>query len=337
MSPLTTLTNYLNTAPKTPYDTPTIHKSKSAFNRPINTPAGKAALPMEFSIVTANDGDAVSNAAESPDTISTTVAIHARSSRGAAEAVGMALTEVLYERAVYPQNIFRCVSKYGLPIHKLGSAFSSSEDDLAALFSDAIKQVATAEELASSKPSAVVVDILNGTDVTERWTFTLDIDAEDEKSGRSTPSEELHIEMGILLKQVHRSCLFLPPLEEGVQHALRISAVDGPKSVTRRPASPPRFLATNDEAEETADDADDEDDEEDEQDALDSQRAIVKGSPVTENKSKGAEGAEEATSRVLDFFGIEVAGWKENKAVVAAVAVGGAAALLAVYAVMRRR
>ena len=337
MSPLSTLTNYLNTAPKTPYDTPTIHKSKSAFNGSNKTPAGKAALPMEFSIVTANDGDAVSNAAESPDTISTTVAIHARSARGAAEAVGLAITEVLYERAVYPQNIFRGVSKYGLPIHKLGSAFSSSEDDLAALFSDAIKQVATAEELAASKPSAVVVDILNGTDVTERWTFTLDIDAEDESGGRSTPSEELHIEMGILLKQVHRSCLFLPPLEEGVQHALRISAVDGPKSVTRRPASPPRFLAAEDEAEETADDADDEDDEEDEQDALDSQRAIVKGSPVTENKSKGAEGAEETTGRVLDFFGIEVAGWKENKAVVAAVAVGGAAALLAVYAAMRRR
>ena len=111
-------------------DRPPLAALGEATNREAQRPSFSK-LPKEFlKVGVAATGDAVVEAAAaSPETITTSIAIHAFSSQNAAEACAIALTEIMYERAVFSRDIFREVCKYGLAMHRLGSTLASGSDE----------------------------------------------------------------------------------------------------------------------------------------------------------------------------------------------------------------
>lgn len=190
-------------------------------NREATRGGTKACLPPEFlSIgVPAAEEEGVSAAAASPDTATTFLKLHAKSVANAVDGVNIALTEILWERTVYPRDIFRTVSKFGLVTHRLGSIHSSADESLSAQLAEALSQVSRAEELVATRPAALCVEFVDAaSEAVERWQLELDID----QAERAATSEELHAEIGIALKQVQRSSVFLPPLE--AEHSVRIAA-----------------------------------------------------------------------------------------------------------------
>ena len=192
--------------------------------------------------------DAVSAAAASPDVVVTTLNVHASSVRFAIDAVTIALCEILFEREVYPRSIFREQSKFGLLTHRLGSIHSSGDDALSAKLGLALSEMSRAEELCASRPAALCLDILgDDAEPLERWQLQLDIDHNE----RCASSEELRAEIGIVLKQVQRSAIFLPSLESSAAPRVRLHPIA---------EAAPRVPVPEDETED-ADDDDDDDDE----------------------------------------------------------------------------
>ena len=219
----------------------------------------KIALPaLDKSFLTvgvAEIDEAVSTAAASPDTVTTTINVHSANMRFAVDAISIALTEILFEREVYPRELFREQCKFGLQIHRLGSIHASADDTLSSILARAFKDVARAEELCAARPAALVVELLarDSDEAVERWMLQLHIDATE----RASSSEELRAEIGIVLRQVQRSAVFLPPLDAPIE-------ATAPRVRVFAQASAPARTPLPEGDTEDAEDAEDDDDTDDE-------------------------------------------------------------------------
>ena len=232
----------------------------------------KAALPREFlkiKIDASSPSDVV-DAASSPETVTTSISVHGKTPHAACTMVAIVLTEIFFLREVFPRAIFREASRFGQAVHRLGSPQALADDALGARLAEAFAQLARAEELLASGPSGLLVELSSSEaeEPVERWDFTIEVD-DNEGEEKSEGEGEMRSELAILLKQVGRSVMFLPPLEPGPLH-LELHAVHDPARFKAAPAlMQPRLIGFEEadeamEEDEEDEDCDDEDEDEDE-------------------------------------------------------------------------
>ena len=302
-----------------------INASASSSPRARHTPPQKARLPAVFGRVTPSGVD---EAAASPETISTNIQIRAATAKRAASMVGIALQEVLFEREIYSSDLFRTVTRFGIAVRRLGSpAATGGDEGLAKALAEALAHVARAEEIvnASPTPSGIVLELLlpRGAAPIERWCFDLEIDGATDEADDSPRSStvstatdfnvsfapeaatvEAKAAMGVVVKQIHRSAVFLPELERQPPPAahrasveLRLSAAPPAGGPGAWPAELPgavgaawgRASGGDSDGDGVEGDDEDEDDEEADARAAAQLRREARGeSPVAAVKSKGA-------------------------------------------------
>jgi len=158
-----------------------------------------------------------------------------------------ALTEIFFEREIFPQVMFRELSRFGLRMHQAGSPAATADDGLAAQLGQAFEHLNHLKQLVASRPDRIVVSVFAAAAPTaaaaaavsappapplERWIFDLEVSDLPASGPGSDPTglqaeqarAELKAELAIVLRQVRASSVFLPALEGRVEVRMEAAA-----------------------------------------------------------------------------------------------------------------
>ena len=227
--------------------TRSVFSGQRAVNRPCSPPT-KAKLPSTFLSVAAIDGSGpLAESADSPETCSTSISCHGTSVQSVADMAAAALTEIFFEREIFPQVMFRELSRFGLRMHQAGSPAATADDGLAAQLGQAFEHLNHLKQLVASRPDRIVVSVFAAAAPTaaaaaavsappapplERWIFDLEVSDLPASGPGSDPTglqaeqarAELKAELAIVLRQVRASSVFLPALEGRVEVRMEAAA-----------------------------------------------------------------------------------------------------------------
>jgi mitotic spindle assembly checkpoint protein MAD2 len=134
------------------------------------------------------------------------------------EFFGYAVYSILYQRAVYPPQAFDSVQKYGLTM------LVANDEKLRRYLENVLGQLEIWLMEKQVKRIVVAVVGTESNQTLERWTFTIETDAELAKTGSDKPQSEITREMQAIIRQITASVTFLPLLDEPCQFELLIYA-----------------------------------------------------------------------------------------------------------------
>ncbi|XP_010502487.1 PREDICTED: mitotic spindle checkpoint protein MAD2 [Camelina sativa] len=121
-----------------------------------------------------------------------------------------AANSILYNRAVYPEESFVKVKKYGLPMLLI------EDESVKSFMSNLTSQIS--EWLEAGKLQRVVLVIMSKAtgEVLERWNFRIETDTEVVEKGvpREKSDKEIMREIQAIMRQVASSVTYLPCLDE---------------------------------------------------------------------------------------------------------------------------
>ena len=261
-------------------------RSTAAVINQQASPPTKAKLPAIFLSVAADNQTDLAESAESPETITTSISCHGTSIKAVTDMATAALTEIFYEREIFPRIMFREQSRFGLAMHRAGSPATTADDKLAGQLAQAFGHLNRLEQLIASRPDRIVISVVAASDATldsdaaslrpsasplEQWIFDLEMSEVRAVPSSDAPAtaaladlspaaeqarSELRAELAIILRQVRASSVFLPGLDGPVQVVMQAAAVP---SRAKEPSA--EECSESDAEDETEDDEDDEDDE----------------------------------------------------------------------------
>ncbi|CAI0425725.1 unnamed protein product [Linum tenue] len=141
------------------------------------------------------------------------------------EFFGYAANSILYNRAVYPEESFARVKKYGLPMlltkdEGVKSFISNLNAQLSGniLLVPQVPELSSVEWLEAGKLQRVVLVIMsmNTGEVLERWNFSIETDNEVVEKGvsREKSDKEIMREIQAIMRQIASSITYLPCLDE---------------------------------------------------------------------------------------------------------------------------
>ncbi|KAL9292750.1 Mitotic spindle checkpoint protein MAD2 [Arabidopsis thaliana] len=123
---------------------------------------------------------------------------------------GYAANSILYNRAVYPEESFVKVKKYGLPMLLI------EDESVKSFMSNLTSQIS--EWLEAGKLQRVVLVIMSKAtgEVLERWNFRIETDNQVVEKGvsREKSDKEIMREIQAIMRQVASSVTYLPCLDE---------------------------------------------------------------------------------------------------------------------------
>ncbi|KAL0221650.1 hypothetical protein RCL1_001504 [Eukaryota sp. TZLM3-RCL] len=128
-----------------------------------------------------------------------------------------AINSVLYQRGVYPSNLFKPEKKYGLTL------LQSSDPALQDYLSQILSQVRTWLLTGNVRKLVVVLSSVIDDSPLERWVFDIEKDDSDPSSdGSSVQKSEKQIQSEIqaILRQITASVTFLPLIDDPVTFEL---------------------------------------------------------------------------------------------------------------------
>jgi mitotic spindle assembly checkpoint protein MAD2 len=134
------------------------------------------------------------------------------------EFFGYAVYSILYQRAVYPPQAFDSVQKYGLTM------LVANDEKLRRYLENVLAQLEIWLMEKQVKRIVVAVVGTESNQTLERWTFSIETDAELAKTGSDKPQSEITREMQAIIRQITASVTFLPLLDEPCQFELLIYA-----------------------------------------------------------------------------------------------------------------
>ncbi|ORC89651.1 rev7 [Trypanosoma theileri] len=124
------------------------------------------------------------------------------------EFLGFAIYSILYQRGVYPEEDFKRVTKYGVPL------MISTDKDLNGYLAEILQQIAT--WIATDKVRKLVLTVANADDnmVVERWVFDIIVESINDKNSNKKSEEEIRREIQAVIRQITASVAYLPLLQK---------------------------------------------------------------------------------------------------------------------------
>ncbi|XP_047317925.1 mitotic spindle checkpoint protein MAD2 isoform X1 [Impatiens glandulifera] len=131
------------------------------------------------------------------------------------EFFGYAANSILYNRAIYPEESFSRVKKYGLPM------LLTQDEGVKTFISNLTAQLS--EWLETGKLQRIVLVIMSKAtnEVLERWNFSIETDGEVVEEGlksdsvsREKSDKEIMREIQAIMRQIASSITYLPCLDE---------------------------------------------------------------------------------------------------------------------------
>ncbi|GAU16619.1 mitotic spindle checkpoint protein MAD2-like [Trifolium pratense] len=126
------------------------------------------------------------------------------------EFFGYAANSILYNRAVYPEESFVKVKKYGLPM------LLTEDEGVKSFIANLTAQLS--EWLEAGKLQRIVLVIMSKStgEVLERWNFSIETDNEVVEKGvsREKSDKEIMREIQAIMRQIASSITYLPCLDE---------------------------------------------------------------------------------------------------------------------------
>ncbi|KAH9599478.1 HORMA domain [Trypanosoma melophagium] len=158
------------------------------------------------------------------------------------EFLGFAIYSILYQRGVYPEEAFKSVTKYGVPL------MVSTDKDLNAYLAEILQQIAT--WIAADKVRKLVLTVANADDnvVVERWVFDIIVESVNGKNGNKKSEEEIRCEIQAVIRQITSSVAYLPLLQKYcIFDLLLYTELDAELPSGKWEISDPRFIPNSSE------------------------------------------------------------------------------------------
>jgi mitotic spindle assembly checkpoint protein MAD2 len=163
------------------------------------------------------------------------------------EFFGYSVNSILYQRGIYPVEMFKRVPKYGATI------YVSSDPDLTAYIGKILEQV---KEWLMNQAAQKLVLVITGVEtkqVLERWVFNIQQEQEltssfkgDSGATVETKSEkEINAEISAIIRQITASVTFLPLIQEQCTFDLLVYTRKDLDVPEKWEESDPRFVAKN--------------------------------------------------------------------------------------------
>ncbi|CAL1359868.1 unnamed protein product [Linum trigynum] len=126
------------------------------------------------------------------------------------EFFGYAANSILYNRAVYPEESFARVKKYGLPM------LLTKDEGVKSFISNLNAQLSEWLEAGKLQRVVLVIMSMNTGEVLERWNFSIETDNEVVEKGvsREKSDKEIMREIQAIMRQIASSITYLPCLDE---------------------------------------------------------------------------------------------------------------------------
>jgi len=153
------------------------------------------------------------------------------------------INSLLYQRGIYPPELFSRTSKYGLAL------MVTSDAELTAYLDNVLKQLAEWLSQGNVQKLVLVISDQESSEPLERWVFDVFTDmAVLVKNGKADkPQKEINAEIQAIIRQITASVTFLPLLDEPCTFDLLVYT-DADVAVPRTwEESDPRYISSSDE------------------------------------------------------------------------------------------
>jgi mitotic spindle assembly checkpoint protein MAD2 len=126
------------------------------------------------------------------------------------EFFGYAITNILYQRGIYPSNSFIPTTKYGISI------LVSNDKALVGYLNRLLSQMTEWLKKGQVQKLVVVISSMKTKDVLERWVFNVETDKDGILPGatRVKSTRDLQAEIQAIMRQITACVTFLPLLQE---------------------------------------------------------------------------------------------------------------------------
>ena len=128
------------------------------------------------------------------------------------------VNSILYQRAIYPPESFKRVSKYGLAM------MMATEEGLVAYIQNITRQLETWLLNGAVQKLVLVVKGVESGDTLERWVFNCEATGSDENAKSDKAVKEITKEIQAIVRQITASVTFLPLLDEPCSFDLLVYA-----------------------------------------------------------------------------------------------------------------
>ena len=128
------------------------------------------------------------------------------------------VNSILYQRAIYPPESFKRVSKYGLAM------MMANEEGLVAYIQNITRQLESWLLNGAVQKLVLVIKGVETGDTLERWVFNCEVAGGNENSKSDRAIKEITSEIQAIIRQVTASVTFLPLLDEPCSFDLLVYA-----------------------------------------------------------------------------------------------------------------
>lgn len=159
------------------------------------------------------------------------------------EFFGFGINSILYQRGIYPPELFAPTQKYGLTV------WVCRDDEVTNYLNSIMQQVKVWLEARVVQRLVLVINSVDTKEVLERWEFLVENEA-DQKTGdtvvtSSKDVKEIRREVQNVIRQITASVTFLPLLEESCSFNLLIHAARDAQVPAQWDDSAPCFIANS--------------------------------------------------------------------------------------------
>jgi mitotic spindle assembly checkpoint protein MAD2 len=134
-----------------------------------------------------------------------------------------AINNILYQRGIYPQELFETKKKYGL------SLLMTKDKGLRDYLNQVLEQISSWLMTGEIYKLVVVISDAETGETKERWNFDIETDKEMGQKGSTKPENEIVDEIRQIIRQITASVTFLPLLEGSCSFDLLVYT---PKTIT---------------------------------------------------------------------------------------------------------
>lgn len=147
------------------------------------------------------------------------------------------VNSILYQRAIYPPESFKRVSKYGLAM------MMANEEGLMSYIQNITRQLESWLLNGAVQKLVLVVKGVETGDTLERWVFNCEATGSDENAKSEKAIKEITSEIQAIVRQITASVTFLPLLNEPCSFDLLVYADDAAAVPVTWEDSDPCFIA----------------------------------------------------------------------------------------------
>ncbi len=147
------------------------------------------------------------------------------------------VNSILYQRAIYPPESFKRVSKYGLAM------MMANEEGLVSYIQNITRQLESWLLNGAVQKLVLVVKGVETGDTLERWVFNCEATGSDENAKSEKAIKEITSEIQAIVRQITASVTFLPLLNEPCSFDLLVYADDAAAVPVTWEDSDPCFIA----------------------------------------------------------------------------------------------